>query len=204
MRKRAVINLLTLLIGAACSGQLLASETETLPPVVATVLGEEIRGNDAGEMQEVILTRLFDAYAMEKGIVVSDEEVDLYVKKLRQGMAAEGLNAEDDLSAEEAAEVEAMREQMGRALIRQWKINKSLYAAYGGRIIYQQLGPEPLDAYRQFLDKNQAAGDFTIDDPEMAESFWQYFTDDELHDFMAPGSDDEAKAFTIPPWERKS
>ena len=31
-------------------------------------------------------------------------------------------------------------------------------------------------------------------------SFWRYFNDDSIHDFMAPGGADEARAFTIPPW----
>lgn len=43
----------------------------------------------------------------------------------------------------------------------------SLYEAYGGRIIYQQLGPEPLDACRQYLEERQKAGDFRIDEPAM-------------------------------------
>jgi hypothetical protein len=79
----------------------------------------------------------------------------------------------------------------------------SLYEQYGGRIIRQQLGPEPLDAYRQFLRRRQADGAFAIRDPAIEEAFWRYFTDDSIHDFMAPGSADEARAFTMPPWEQR-
>jgi hypothetical protein len=117
---------------------------------------------------------------------------------MRRGMAAEGLTAEHELSGEEAAQVDAMRRQMGHALIRRWKVNKSLHEAYGGRVIYQQMGPEPLDAYRQYLQERQAAGDFSIADPAMERHFWAYFTDESKHDFMAPGSEDLKLAFTCP------
>jgi heat shock protein HslJ len=167
-------------------------------PLAATVLGEEIRTSDPGEMQEVVLTRLFDLYAERQGIAVTDAEVDAFVDNMRRGMRAEGLTAEDELTADEAAQLEQMRRDMGRAMIRQWKLNRALHRQYGGRVIYQQLGPEPLDAYRQFLEERQAAGDFTIHEKEFEEAFWRYYTDDSLHTFF----EDEAIAFEVPPWER--
>jgi len=170
-------------------------------PLVATVLGEAVRTNDADEMQQILLTRLFDRYAKEQGIEVSDAELDTYVVKLRRGMRAKGLTAEDDLTPEEAVQAEQMHRDMGRAMIRQWKLNRALYQQYGGRIIFQQLGPEPLDAYRQFLEERQAAGDFTIHHQAFEDTFWRYFTTDSLHSFYEPGSPEEAQAFTIPPWQ---
>ena len=35
--------------------------------------------------------------------------------------------------------------------ITEWKFNKALYEKYGGRVIFQQAGLEPIDAYKQFL-----------------------------------------------------
>jgi heat shock protein HslJ len=179
-------------------------EFEPLPPVAATVFGEEIRTADAGELQDAILTRVFDRYAAEHGLAAGEAEIDAFVENMKRGMAESGLTAADDLTPEEAAEVDAMRRGMGRAMIRQWKINKSLYESYGGRIIYQQLGPEPLDAYRQYLEERRDTGDLAIGDEAMAEGFWRYFTDDSIHDFMEPGSEDEARAFATPPWEEQS
>lgn len=177
-------------------------EFEPLPPVVGTVLGEELRANDADEARDAILTRLFDRYAAEKGIAVEAAELDAFVEQMRSGMAAEGLAAGDDLSPDEQKDADAMQRKLGEALIRQWKINKSLFASYGGRIAYQQLGPEPLDAYRRFLEERQAAGEFKIENPAMAEAFWRYYTDDSRHDFMAPGGTDAAQAFATPPWKQ--
>jgi len=131
-------------------------------------------------------------------------EIAVHIETMQRGMAAAGLSAEDDLSPEEAVELKAMRKQMGASLIRQWKINKSLYEAYSGRIIYQQLGPEPLDAYRQHLQESREAGDFSIANPATAEAFWRYFTDESIHDVMEPESEAAAGAFQTPPWESDS
>lgn len=201
---------------APCAGGAWASEgagDSASPPAViadaqapaATVLGEEVRAADPTEVQQTIITKLFDQYAEEHGIEALDQEVDTYVENLQRAIAAdENLSAEDDLTPEEAAQLSAMRREMARSMIRQWKLNRELYRQYGGRIIYQQLGPEPLDAYRQFLVERQRAGAFRIHDPAMEAAFWRYFNDESIHTFMEPGGVDEARAFTVPPWEQFS
>jgi len=176
-------------------------EFETLPPLAATVLGGEVHTADAGEMQQIVLTRLLDRYAAEQGIEVTEEEIGAYVDHMQQVMAEDPkMTGEDDLTPEEATQVNEMRRAMGRSMIRQWKLNRALYQQYGGRVIYQQLGPEPLDAYRQHLEERKAAGDFMIVDPAFEAEFWRYFTDDSMHDFFAPGT--EGSAFEVQPWER--
>jgi heat shock protein HslJ len=176
-------------------------EFEPLPPLVATALGAEIRAGAAAEMQQAVLTRMFDRYATEHGVTVTDAEIDSYVKKMQRAMAADpNLDAGKDLTPEEAAQVADMRRQMGYSTIRQWKLNRELYRQYGGRVIYQQLGPEPLDAYRQYLEERQAAGDFAIHEKAFEAEFWRYFRDDSIHDFFEPGT--EGSAFEVAPWER--
>ena len=172
-------------------------------PATATVLGSDLHETDPGELAGAILTPLLDQYAAEQGIQAEPAEIDAFVENMRRGMAAEGLDAADGLTPEEAAQADALRRDMGGSMIRHWKINKALYEQYGGRIIYQQLGPEPLDAYRRFLEERQAAGAFTIHDATAAAAFWRYFTDESIHDFMEPGGADEARAFATPPWEEK-
>jgi hypothetical protein len=134
-------------------------------PLAATVLGEAVRTKDAEEMQRIVLSRLLDHYAEQQGIKAREAEIDAFVERMRRGMRAEGLTADDELSPEEAAQAEKMRRDMGCSMIRQWKLNRALYRQYGGRIIFQQLGPEPLDAYRRYLEERQAAGDFVIKKP---------------------------------------
>jgi heat shock protein HslJ len=172
-------------------------------PVAATVLGQKIYTDDAGEMQEAVLTRLFDRYATENSIEATDAEIDTYIETTRQGMRERGLTAEDELSPDEAAEFDRMRREMGRSMIERWKLNKALYEQYGGRIIFQQFGPEPLDAYRRYLEERQQAGDFTIHNEEFAKVFWDYFTNESKHSFYEPGSPEEKQAFAVPFWEGK-
>jgi hypothetical protein len=167
----------------------------------AEVLGEPVAETDPTVVQETIITRLLEQYAREQGIRAEPAETDALQAKMHADMAASGLATEGDLTPEEKAEVDAMRLEMARDIIRQWKINKALYEQYGGRIIRQQLGPEPIDAYREFLRQREADGAFAIRDQALARSFWRYFTDDSMHDFMTAGGADEAQAFTTPPWE---
>ncbi len=190
-----------LFLATMADGAIIEFAPAVAAPPAATVLGEAIRTADAAQMQDAVLRRLFDWYAAQQGIVVTESELDGYLAALKAGEEAEGLTAWDDLTPEEAAEADAMRRQFGSSLIRQWKLNKALYKQYGGRIIYQQLGPEPLDAYRAFLEERERAGDLRIENPQMADAFWRYFTDESIHDFMEPGSDDEARAFAVPPWQ---
>lgn len=97
-------------------------------------------------------------------------------------------------------------EQEGRTMIRQlarravgeWKMNKSLYKKYGGRVIFQQAGPEPIDAYRDFLKEQEQKGAFQILNKKYEASFWYYFINDHIHTFIP--KDDGADAINTPWW----
>ncbi len=109
-------------------------------------------------------------------------------------LSARRLEALDDLianlaevaapPAEDPEEVRAAREEIASAFIRQWKLNRALYQDYGGRIIFQQGGPEPLDAYRRFLEERQRQGAFAILNPELEDAFWRYYRNDSIHSFF--------------------
>lgn len=187
--------------GAPPDGPLIGTAPADQAAAVATVLGKTIDRTDPESLRDAILTLLLDEYAAQQGIRAEHVEIDALLGKMRRDMAASGLGTADDLTPEEKAQADPMQREMARGIIRQWKINKALYEQYGGRIIYQQLGPEPLDAYRQFLRQREADGAFAIRDQALEASFWRYFTDDSIHDFMVPGGADEARAFTTPPWE---
>ena len=97
-------------------------------------------------------------------------------------------------------EDKAAREWIASSFIRQWKINRALYEQYGGRIVYQQGGPEPLDAYRKFLEEQEKQGAFTILNKEFEPEFWKYYVTDSMHSFYQAGSEEEARAFQDPWW----
>jgi hypothetical protein len=184
-------------------GPVIATAPANHAASVGSVLGKTVDTTDTEALRDAILTPLLDQYAEERGIKAEPAEIDALLGKMRRDMAASGLATEEDLTPEETAEVDAMQREMARSIIRQWKINKALHEQYGGRIIYQQLGPEPLDAYRQLLRLREADGAFAFRDQAIEKSFWRYFTDDSIHDFMAPGGANEARAFTTPPWEQQ-
>ena len=202
MRRCSVLTGIAFLVGVlSISGVAMAASNVNESPAVATLFGETVTATDPAELQRTILSALFDEYAREHEIKADDFEIDAFVDSLRRGMAEHGLTAENELTPDEAAELQVARREMARSIIRQWKINRSLYREYGGRIIYQQLGPEPLDAYRKFLEDRSAQGAFVIHDEALAKDFWLYFTDESKHDFMEPGGADEQRAFSSPPWE---
>jgi hypothetical protein len=78
-----------------------------------------------------------------------------------------------------------------------FKISRSLYQEYGGRVVFQQAGPWPIDAYRSFLEERQEAGAFRILDPDLVAGFWEYLADDTRHSFYPP---DEAEPAVSTPW----
>lgn len=188
-----------LFLATVADGSILEFEPLAASAPIATVLGEPIRTTDTAALQSAILTPLLSQYATEQNIVVADDEVEAFVTMLEHGLEREGLTAQNQLNAQEAAEVSTTRHQMARSIIQQWKVNRALYAQYGGRIIYQQFGPEPLDAYRRFLQQQQRNGKFSIADPDMATSFWRYFSDESIHSFYT-GDTDPEELFRIPPW----
>lgn len=94
--------------------------------------------------------------------------------------------------------MEEARRRMGRHFVRMWKVNRALHARYGGRVIFQQAGIEPVDAYREFLREQEKEGAFRILDPACEGDFWRYFTDDSMHTFYR--GDDAPKLLETPWW----
>jgi hypothetical protein len=165
-------------------------------PVAGSVLGIEIRTQDAEELRYYVLRQLTDRYAAERGIEVTQGEREAYANQMRKAMESDP-NLRD--AAEESKEDRAAHEEIAGAFIRQWKINKALYEHYGGRIVFQQGGPEPLDAYRKFLEESRARGDFEIVSGPLETAFWRYYRDDAIHSFFPPGSPEEQSVFAVPP-----
>ena len=90
-----------------------------------------------------------------------------------------------------------MKRQMAKHFVKAWKVNKALYEKYGGRVIFQQAGAEPLDAYRDFLKEQENKGAFRILDKQYEAGFWRYFTNDAMHTFY---SKEDGEKFINTPW----
>jgi len=95
-------------------------------------------------------------------------------------------------------QIRTMYRQLAQRFVRAWKINQALYRKYGGRVIFQQAGAEPLDAYRAFLKEAEKKGSFQILEKQYVASFWRYYTNDAMHTFCS--RDDGAKFINTPWW----
>lgn len=160
---------------------------ESANDVVAVVLGEEIHrgpGIEGQELLGMVVVPLLLRYADEKALAPSELEID--------GLL-EALPAPSGSDAAEAAE----RREVARQVVTSYRISRSLYQEYGGRVVFQQAGPWPIDAYRAFLEERQEAGAFRILDPDLVAGFWEYLADDTMHSFYPP---DEAEAAVSTPW----
>ncbi len=191
-----------LYLATMADGAIIGFSPLEAPPVVAQLMGNELRSTDPEAVQAQILDRVFGAYAIQAGLTASEDEVRAYLEDMDRTLAEElGEEREtmDDLTPEEQAELRDMREGMARSVIERWKLNQALYAEYGGRVIFQQFGPEPLDAYREYLEARQEAGDFSFLDPAFETAFWRYFRDESIHDFFPP--EEAETVFATAPWE---
>jgi len=91
-------------------------------------------------------------------------------------------------------------EANARQIIVAWKLNKNLFDQYGGRVVFQDDGPEPLEAYSAFLAEKKKEGAFGIYDPDLQSAFWDYFQNDNLHSFYTP---EESHEIMKQPWWEK-
>ena len=128
----------------------------------------------------------------------------------RRQAARQHLDTLDRLAEFEAKRAQELRDPAQRQMqqqaerrvaevwVRQWKLNQALYREFGGRIIFQQAGWEPIDAYRKLLEQCEANKTLAILDPAARTTVYRYFE----HPFVYA---DEAKArfyFEKPYWER--
>ena len=123
------------------------------------------------------------------------QEKEKTLKALEQVL--QSLNREQEQMKGREEQMRAMKRRMAGHFVRHWKLNKALYEQYGGRVIFQQAGPEPLDAYRDFLKEQEKAGAFKLIDPSLSEPFWHYFTNDAMHTFYP---EKEGDKFIQTPW----
>ncbi len=60
---------------------------------------------------------------------------------------------------------------IAESMVRDWKINQALYQEYGGRIVFQQGGLEPVDAYGAFMGYIRGEGALVITDAAYSDVF---------------------------------
>lgn len=63
---------------------------------------------------------------------------------------------------------------MARMFIVATKTERELHRQYGGRVVFQQGGPEALDARRRLFEEAEKKGDLTFDDAGVRHMFYYY------------------------------
>ena len=114
------------------------------------------------------------------------------------------LNSLAEMEQPPATDAERKQEQADRRgvaamMVASWKFNQGLYRKYGGRVVFQQAGLEPLDASKAFMDELKTSGVYTIIDPAYQDLFTEtdeYFT--KHHEFVDQAEADEY--FSSPWW----
>ena len=183
-------------------GQLLERfATEEGIEVTDVDINRFIKGSNRIERQEAKETqRLFQA--IDSALKAGKYKGKVRTRKKKQRSAlARMIEADKEalrFAQEYPEEQRRIKRNIGRQFARRWKINKALHNRYGGRVIFQQTGPEPLDAYRRYLEEQQKKGSFSVKEEELEKSFWRYFTDDKMHLFL-PESDGR-RAIESPWW----
>jgi hypothetical protein len=173
------------------------------------------------KLKEAIWTPICDKYIPKKELEPTDEELQEFIVRQRQGNALmqqeqkerqKKLQAEadklekllpsqdDEDQAETRQKIQKMRKEIAaieksfeyqheiqnrdkdhekffaRWWVGHWKQQQWFYKRYGGRVIYQQVGPEAIDAMRDFLKDAEAKKDFVIHDPDLNAKFWEPLT----------------------------
>lgn len=91
------------------------------------------------------------------------------------------------------------RRRSSELWVARWKMNKALYDKYGGRVIFQQAGIEPIDAYREYLKDIRQKGDLKILKAvylDVFDEFERYLMMD--HNYLSEPGD---RLFERPYWE---
>ena len=167
--------------------------------IALTVLGKEISKLDLGSnpekaIQGVILRPLFKQFADDNNILVTDAEAndakDFFNTAIDKALRKKRDNVIKQFEMPESFILEQ---------IIKWKIDKILFDKFGGRVIFQQAGAEPVDAYRDFLKEQEEQKKFTIHDKNLKKVFWSYFNNETMHDYYSTEVGNEIMSKPI--WE---
>jgi len=147
------------------------------------ILGKEMTLEQLGtepekKIRSVIMAQLWKELSKEHGITANADEI-AGLKKFFDNAIGEAVSQ----SADKLINKFEMPEVFVEEQIIRWKIDKVLFDKYGGRVRFQQTGPEPLDAYKAFLKEQEANNSFSINDAKLKEAFWAYFEPESTHHF---------------------
>ena len=126
------------------------------------------------EKQELLKQLRAEAVELEKQLSTQDsedqEETSQRIKKIREEIGA--IEKSFEIYREIQAKNKNFEQFFAKWSVGNWKKQQWFYKRYGGRAIYQQVGPQAIDGMRDFLKEAEAKKDFTIYDKELSDKFW--------------------------------
>lgn len=117
---------------------------------------------------------LLQKYIQDNHLEATEEEIADFIRISHEPPPQFGMSLADmpDLSEDERLEAEAH----AKAEISLWKLHKSLYKQYGGRIAKTTLGTFAMEALYAYIRECEQKELFTVHDASLRELFWQCFT----------------------------
>lgn len=183
-------NFFLCMIGAALLSGCAPENSRSGDAPVATLLGQPIPGHLSQESAGIIWETLTDLFAREKQLAVSDDEIEAFINS---PVFQPSPDADDETAG-------APDREMAEGWVLTWKINKALYDEYGGRISFQQYGPEPIDAYLALIMDHRDRGTFRYHDRALEAAFLNYFTNPVMAHIMAENKEEAEKIMETPFW----
>lgn len=104
-------------------------------------------------------------------------------------------------SPDRDAEILEGSHKMMSALVQNWKVQRSLYQRYGGRVLVSSFGFNvAIDAMKRFLREEEKRGSFEVFDPDLRAALWRAVADETWADGVATGRRAD-ELFATPPWQ---
>lgn len=144
-------------------------------PAVAVVFGQQVLAKDLGApearceaVQRRVWSAVFADYVKRRGLEPGKKEIAACAKASHAKLKVDWDPKDGSLPGPD----------LGSAAdqLREWRRDAALYREYGGRLIFQQHGLEPVDAWRKLLESAEAKGDFGVSDPRLRACVYEYFS----------------------------
>ena len=142
----------------------------------------EIRAiNLANQIIEAVLSDYASAHDIKVDSALVDafkQRFEAEYKKNNQKVAAQKNAQQKDNGLKESASAKdtSSIDDIATKQVKRWQIEKHLYKAYGGAVIFEQSNPlMPVEAYLALMKEYESNGKFNVADKALNDAFWDAF-----------------------------
>ena len=157
-------------VGSVYGKAVTAADIDLSAPIDPTI---QFDGRDSAQWQLMrrIMTTfgqpIVERFIREKKIRATRDEITKFKNNFRKRTERNVASADESSAAD-------LPDEMARMFIVTWKTERELHRVYGGRVIFQQAGPEALDARRRLFEDAEKKGDITFADAGVRHLFYYY------------------------------